>query len=96
MGSEKRVQGWLVVPEFQTSPGPLTYHGLHGRFPAGLFPIRVICVIRGQSFFLFHQRDDFPEVVHHGFEFGDGFGGEVLRSSCLLLVSMVKSSRSGW
>ena len=31
------------------------------------------------TLFTLHQRDNFLEVVHHRFEFGDRFGGEVLR-----------------
>jgi len=31
------------------------------------------------TLFLFHERDDFAEVVHNGFEFRDGFRRKVLR-----------------
>ena len=31
------------------------------------------------ALFLFHERDDFAEIIHHRLQLRDGFGGEVLR-----------------
>src|SRR5262245_7494590 len=31
------------------------------------------------AFFLLHERDDLSQIIHHRFQFGDGFAGEVLR-----------------
>ena len=42
-------------------------------------PLRQLVAHALHALFLLHERDDFAEVVHHGFEFGDRFGGEVLR-----------------